>query len=213
MNQPEPTHCDECNASLENGYSYRYRGDEIVKATCFACNRKEMLQEYVQSKRLKTRLIEDNSLSLYYTDMKKDWHFENNKFLEDLRTRIDIQLAYTRIFDKIKEFEKEVWFKGLQDKVKTATVKGVSAHTKVFDNFCVLTYSMCARTMITIEDDKRSVTFITEEDSKESRMGFRGVDATEADAISLINLAIELYHNEGGTRLEFKEDTKVSMGF
>lgn len=213
MNTPEPTHCDDCGAPLDNGYNYRYKGDKIVRATCFPCNSKEMLKEYSETKRLRTHLIEDNSLKLYHTDMKKDWHFDNNKFLEDLKTRIDIQLSYTRIFDKIKEFEREVWFKGLQDKVKASSVKGVSAHTNIFNNFCVLTYSMCARTMITIEDDKKSVTLITEETSPESRMGFRGVDATEEEAISLIQLAIELYHNEGGTRLVFEEDTKVSMGF
>lgn len=216
MTSKEPTNCDTCNASLDSYWHYEYKDDKIVKATCRDCNRKDMLQEYRQTKRLRSRLIEDNSLALYYVDMKKDWGFNDNSFLEDLKTRIEIQLSYKKIFDKIKEFEKEVWFKGLQKQVMDSRVKGVSAKTKGYTNgfnkFCVLTYSMCARTMITIEDDKRSVTLMTEETSTESRMGFRGVDASEEEAISLIQLAIDLYHNESGTRLEFKEDTGVSMG-
>lgn len=209
----EPTNCDTCQASLERGYNYLYKEDKIVKATCFDCNRKDILQEYIKTKRLSARLIQDNMMFLYDVDMKKDWHFDKNYFLEELKTRIDIQLSYSRIFNFIKEFESEVWFKGLQAQVKASQVKGVSARTKVFDNFCVLTYSMCGRTMITIETDKESVTLITAEDSSESVMGFQGIDASEHEAVSLIQLAIELYHNEGGPRLEFKDDDKVSMGF
>lgn len=95
----------------------------------------------------------------------------------------------------------------------SAKTKGVSAHTNIFNNFCVLTYTMCGRTMITVEDDTAAITFMADETSKESHIGFHGIDATEEKAISLIQLAIELYHNEGGTRLSFEEDTKVSMGF
>jgi hypothetical protein len=209
----EPTHCDTCKASLERGYCYRYEDDNLVGAICRKCDSKIMLEEYSKSNRLRTRLITDNSLSLYYVDMKKDWGFENNSFLEDLKNRIEIQQSYSRIYDKIKEFEKEVWFKGLQKQIMASTVKGVSAKPGIFSNFCVLTYSMCARTVITIEDDKNSVSLITEEDSPDSRMGFQGIDAIEKEAISLIQLAIDLYHNEGGTRLEFKDDTNVNMGF
>ena len=213
MATKDPTNCDTCKASLERGYCYVYTNGELTGAMCFGCDRKEMLKEYLVGKRLRTRLVEDNSLQLYYTDMKKDWHFDNDAFLEEVKVRIDIHLSQRRIFDKIKEFEKEVWFKGLQKQVRAAKVKGVSAKTKLFGNFSVLTYSMCARTMITIENDTESVTMMTTEDSDENDMGFRGVDATEQQALSLIQLAIELYHNEGGTKLVFEEDTKVSMGF
>ena len=113
----------------------------------------------------------------------------------------------------MKEFEKEVWFKGLQKKVIDSRVKEVSAHPGIFSNFCVLTYTMAGRTMITIQDDNNSVSFVADETSSDSRTGFQGIDATEEQALSLIQMAIELYHNQGGTRLIFKEDNKVSMGF
>ena len=206
----EPTHCDICKVSLERGYSYRYQGDKLVSAYCFDCDNQERFNNYVKTQILTMSLVTNNSMKLFYLDMKKDWGFDKDEFLEELKHRIDIQLASSRIQKKIKEFEKEVWFNGLQDKVLASKIKGVSAHTKVSQNFCVLTYSMCGRTMITFENDVASVTCMADETSKESRTGFHGIFAKEKDALDLIQLAIDLYKNK---ELDFQEDTKVSMGF
>jgi len=69
---------------------------------------------------------------------------------------------------------------------------------------------MAGRTIITIEDDKSSVSMICIEDSDEPTMGDKGIDATEKQAMHLIDLTIELF--ESG-HLKFKEDTDVRYVF
>lgn len=203
----EPTNCNTCQASLENGFVYKYRGDELIEAHCRECNDKTTFENYINTKRLSSHLVMDNSLNLYHTNMKKDWNFENDNFLEQLRTRCEIAISVSKIQKKIKNFEKEVWFKGLQNTVRASTMKGVSA---IINNFYVLTYTMCGRTMITIQDDTASVTLITDETSETSCAGLHGIDATEEKALSLIQMAIELF---GDKHLTFKEDNVVSIGF
>lgn len=203
----EPTNCDTCQSSLDNGYSYRYEGDKLVKALCFKCAKNENIQEYLKTKVLSSRLIMENNLSLYHSDIKGN--IDDASYLQELKMKTDIQLSYLRIHRKMKEFEKEVWFKGLQKKVIDSRVKGVSAHTNMLNNFCVLTYSIAGRTMITIEDDTASVTFVADETSPEPRTGFQGISATEEKGISLIETVIKLYQDK---KLFFKEDTNVNMG-
>jgi hypothetical protein len=206
----EPTNCYTCKASLERGYSYRYQGDVLISALCFDCDRKEVMAEYIKTKRLSTKLIMDNMSKLYDINMKDDWRFKNTDFLKQLKHRVDIQLAADNIQEKIREFEKHVWFGGLQKIVRASKVKGVSAKTTDFHNFCVLTYSMCGRTMFTIENDKNSITTITSEDGDEyGCMGLQGINATEEAALELLQCAITMDRNN---ELRFEDDTKVSMG-
>jgi hypothetical protein len=178
----------------------------------------ETFDLYKKDKRLTMNLVMDNNMKLW--DISRDLLYSpNNTDLldalrkdadEELNNRIDIGLATIKIRNKIKEFEAEIWFKGLQERVLATRDRGVSAHTKKNNNFCVLTYTMCGRTMITIEDDRNSVTCVADETSKESRTGFHGINATGEDAIALIDLAINLYKNN---KLSFEIDKKVSMGF
>lgn len=205
-----PTNCQNCNASLERGYSSRYQGNKLVSAICFTCARDETMAEYVESKILTTRLIEDNEMQLYRFD-EPEYQYRKTFPPEELKTRLEIRAAYQRIASLIEEFESNVWFKGLQGMVKTSKVKGVSAYAndKKLNDLCVLTYSMCGRTMITIEDNNDTVSLITNEDSSEPCMGWRGICAKEVYALALIQRAIDLYQTK---KLVFKEDKKVSMG-
>jgi hypothetical protein len=127
--------------------------------------------------------------------------------LEEVRLQLEIRCSFQKIHAKIKEFEQRVWFKGLQETIRRSKCKGVSATDTPFAGFHVLTYTMCGRTIITVEDKQSSVSMICLDDSSESTMGDRGIDATEEQAIHLINLAIELY--ESG-HLKFKDDKEVS---
>ncbi len=113
----------------------------------------------------------------------------------------EIMASHDRIQDEIGRFETEVWFGGMQAFARAASVKGT-----LFDagSISVLCFTMCGRAMMTIhgKDGERgcSVTTITEEDSPprseddlEERgrgiMGMRGIDATEAEALSLLRAA------------------------
>jgi hypothetical protein len=204
----EPTNCDTCNADLrEHGYSFTYQGDKIISALCTRCDRTKTFQGYLKTKRLRTHLVMDNLMKVY--DIGKDWRDkrEDIQYLEEIIPRLEIHLASQKIQEKIKEFEQEVWFKGVQDIVLGTRERGVSAHLKTHNNFRVLTWSGMGRTMITIEDDHNSVTCVADETSKESRTGFHGVDAKAEDALALIQLAIDLYKNK---TLVFDIDKKVS---
>src|SRR5271154_1720649 len=123
----EPTNCQTCNASLERGYSSRYRGDKLISVICFGCDRKETMQNYLKTKVLTTRLIEDNEMQLYRFD---DNNYQDKKTFppEELKTRLEIRSAYQKIVGKIEEFERKVWFSGVQGTVKFSKVKGVSAY-------------------------------------------------------------------------------------
>ena len=129
--------------------------------------------------------------------------------LEELKVRVEVQLASLAIQEKIKEFEKRVWFGGLQEQVHAAKYKGYSAKLKTHNYLNVLTWTGIGRTMITIEDKDNSVSMVTEDGlNKESRMGMQGVGGKVNDILDLIDLAISLYENK---TLEFKDDKEVSI--
>jgi len=216
----DPTNCTDCNASLERGYVSIYRDKTLVASHCIACNRKHIMDDYLKTKRLTTSLVESVTSELYEVgrpwsyqeDVSKPNHltfreiFESGS-LEDVRAlknKLDVWESHTKIWNKIKDFEREVWFKGLQTIIMDSNKKGVSA--ELIGIKC-LTFSMCARTMFTIDDGESSVTMMCTEDSEESTMHFRGISATEKRAIELIDFVIETF-NDGS--LKFEDDNEVS---
>jgi hypothetical protein len=224
----EPQNCQDCGKSLERGYSTCYKGDQITKFICFACDRELSFREYLVSRRLSIRLLMDVLMDLHYTFQMSfqqiddllycQDRFNRTTHLEDLKNKLEIQIASLKIIDKIKDFEKKVWFDGLQKMAQSAKTKGISAKTQVFDNFAILTYTMSGRTMITIQNNGNSITLITGEDSSECRMGLQGIDATFEKAYLLLDIAIQAFQKqllcEGKkVALDFQEDRKVSMGF
>lgn len=217
--QVKPTNCQTCDASLDQGYSFRYKDDVIVSALCFGCSDDRDLKEYQETKILRTSFLTNNSLELYDTPLK-EFLFEKGHSTAKFETaklayasdpamvaRIEAWISYKKIFEKIKLFENEVWFKGLQDLVLPARDRGFAAQD---GKFVVMTYSMAGRCMITIEDEEASVTMLCDESSKNSTMGDRGICATEAQAITLIERAVKGYQDG---MLKFAVDKKISMGF
>lgn len=201
--------CTKCSGSLERGSTYVWKASVLVENLCHKCGSKHDLEEYRKNdKRLRSFLTTGNQMELYHLDMKKSWDFYNRSFLEDLKSRIEIQQSVDKIHDKIKEFESAVWFSGLQAIIKKSTTSGVSASAPKLNGFSVLTFCSAGRTMFTIEDKDASVTTITEEDSSSPRMGLQGIDATEEQALKLLNSAIRLWKDG---KLKFKSDKKVSI--
>ena len=223
MDEKKPTNCDQCGASLEQGYCYTYEGSELVGAHCFACDNLNAIEEYRKTKVLTTRLVTNNILDLM--DIGRPWSYHEKDYgsrilntfnnivtkgsieeLEYLQILLEIRLSFQKIYAKMKEFEQRVWFKGLQDIISKSELKGVSADSP-FRDFKFLTYTMCGRTIITLEKNEAFVSMICLDDSKESSMGDKGICATEEQAINLIELAIESF--EMGN-LKFKDDSEVS---
>lgn len=231
----EPKNCQTCNASFEtSGYCFTMNGDgKIIKALCRTCSEIEVFDRYKKDGILTTSLIMDNLHTMFYfRDRVKDlpyvyslvkdiaWCNDYNLLCQvqsllenydrlDSQTKIEfgIQKSLLKITKKISEFEKEVWYKGVQKQAYASAKKGFSAK---IGNYSVLTYSMCGRSMITFDDDKSTVTSITLDDevSREGCMGWQGVCATEAQALALIDKAITEYKNGN---LVFEDDTKVSL--
>lgn len=215
MNPDNVKNCMRCNTDLERGYSSRYVNNECKEVICFKCDKKETMEDHLKDGIITTRLMMDCMMDVYKL-VDGDVHNED-KLLAllrqdhavEMKAKIKVQLATTQIQSKIKEFETRVWFSGVQAQVLATKCRGVCAKLgKKYNNFCVLTYSICGRTMITIEDDKASVTCVADETSKESRTGLHGINATGDEAIRLISQAIKLYEDK---TLKFKDDDKVGM--
>jgi len=109
----EPSNCDLCNASLDNGYCYTYKGSELVGAHCFECDRLKVLQEYKETRILKTRLLTNNILDLMqmgrsfsYTE-KDTRNYRMKRFteiveqgtaeeIEEVRLQLEIRASFMR---------------------------------------------------------------------------------------------------------------------
>jgi hypothetical protein len=216
------TNCMRCNNTLERGYSSRWVGDECKEVICFKCDKVESLADHMKTGIITTNFMMESLMSVMTTMREAfgvevyDAHNEDQildllgrDYPDTTKAMLRVQLTTARLQKKIKKFDSEVWFKGLQDQIHDTKCRGVSAKLgKKYDNFCVLTWTCAGRTMITIEDDNASVTAVADETSKESRTGLHGIRATGEQALALIDKAISLYKE--GT-LKFKDDEKISM--
>lgn len=171
----DPTTCDLCKGALDGAWCQTL--DEMGAATetrCLGCDKSKLLAEFRKTGRLSTRLVEKALL--------------DQAFGKDADA--DVLLAFGAIPPQIKLFEHEVWFGGLQDFAMSASVKGTSVRG---DGLAVLCWTMCGRAMITIEDAEASVTAIADETSNQPTMGWRGIDATVDQAVSLLMRARALW--------------------
>lgn len=220
----ESTTCSKCKCSLENIRSISfYEGNTIVDVLCHECHSRNQLNDYIKSKKLSTDFVTNVTLDLLSLSYPRDIYNRHTvaydktfrylldgapiEELEEFKYKVDAYLDYSKICKSIKEFESNVWFSGLKKIINKSKRKGVSAKNTPVKGFVVLTYSMCGRTMITIENEQASVTMMCAEDSETPSMGFRGIDATAEQAIFLIQLAIDLYKDGS---LDFKDDDEVS---
>lgn len=214
----DPKFCSKCKCDLSNKrYTCFYRGEEMIDVLCADCHKAQLYETYLSSGKLSTTLVTEASLDLLDLSYKRDDDYTKTlRYLigdatverfKEFKNAVDVYYDYLQVCKKIKEFEQKVWFSGLQKIIKKSSKKGVSGKMP-FSNHKFLTYSMCGRTMITLEDAESSVTMICAEDSSTPSMGFRGIDGTSEQAIRLIQLAIELYTGEPG--IKFSEDSDVS---
>ncbi len=194
--------CSQCDVSIsDNDYYYVLYTKDTEKYKCEVCYDIDSFYKFAESRVISTNLLLKSLLINrdLGTDYMKPHLIRFTHLIKEIASSSD------SLRNKCKEFEANVWFAGLQEFLAKATKKGVSAK---LNNFSVLTYCIAGRSMITIEDDKGSITFLTEEDSKESRMGLHGMASTSEHAHALVNAAIE-YWKSG--ELIFLEDSNISM--
>lgn len=178
--------CQQCGASLARGYSWIMQEIEgkhrITRIWCFECSDKERYAKYKENKIINSRLLCD----AYY--------------LNDAELSISIEAIHA----KAKEFERVVWFGGMQKTVVASHRSGMSFEA---EGVKVMSFCSAARCMITMEEGDKMVTLITEEKSKEHRMGVQGIYATEEDAIALLKKVIALH--KAGHTLKDDEDVRI----
>ncbi len=216
----EPTHCDLCEASLDRGYVYQYENDVLISSICFACDRVIKLKEYRDTRILTTSFLIDNTIKLTTSEIKEliyDWRGDTTELEKVLpryandkafTARIEAHISLRKILKEISRFETEVWFRGLQALIRPSKSRGFSAKlSSPKGELSVLTYSMCGRCIVTIEEGNTQVSMMCDESSDTPTMGDKGIRATEEQALDLMNRAITAYQN--GT-LKFEEDSGVS---
>lgn len=183
--------CKDCNRELDEAVDYiitYYYPDNKEEYFCRPCDKNARLKQYNDSGHLSIRLILDAILD---RDKSETW--------------ADIRNANERISSVVKKFESAVWFNGLQEIARKSKYKGNSYKC---DDFEMLIYTMAGRAMITIENKIASVTMITAEDEPDPCMGLQGIQATEADATMLIEMACEKWPEY---RKKIKPNKNVSI--
>lgn len=185
----DPTHCDSCKSPITDSWVQDLNDKgEVLRTRCEPCDRAKRAKAFQETKRLRTRMVEDAQIHEVYKECDA--------------TDYEVLAAFYPIPQEIKAFERDVWFGGLQKIATEAKTKGTSFEKGGFKLLC---FTMCGRAMITLDSPTASVTMITDETSKEPRMGFRGIDATAEQAIELLKKARELW----AQGLRAKENHKV----
>jgi hypothetical protein len=201
MEENVPETCQrECDSSLELGYTAFYKevdGEyEPSEYVCIGCADQDRLDAYLKDGRLRSSLITKAYLATWrpHEDEKRN-----------LSHYIAINKSAENIHKVVKDFEQDVWFRGLQRTVRASDMKGMSAD---FGDVTIMTYCMCGRARITIEDKASSVTVQTDETSQGSCMGMHGIDATEEQAIGLLNLVTAAWQLK---KLDLQNNQNISV--
>lgn len=177
-----------CGNSIERGYSYlctenkETKEIEVTEVTCLSCAQADRYGAWKETKVITSRLLTDSI------------------FLKDSELSDDIGF----IQEKVKRFQADVWFCGMQKTVNDSTFSGMSFKC---NNLTVLSFCCAGRCMITIEDKESSVTLITDPTTSRGCMGLQGINATREQALNLLQAAIVAHKR--GCKLE--DDRKVGL--
>ena len=215
--------CDRCGTPNLHVYGAPVTDKgEVIEVYCDPCKDIETLATWDQDHRLHSRDTMTATLKTYRTD----------KTGVDPRW-FEIADASARIHDHVKaHFEPSVWFGHAGGPFTTTPVeyggrscgfgKG-QAMAKVVrasknswmvsgdvvetaGTYTVKTWCTAGRCLIEIESAVARITLITAEDEDTMRMGVQGIDATEAEAMDLLNRA-EMAWLAGAFTLTDKKDT------
>lgn len=213
MNQEEyqdPTSCDRCLNSVEQGWSERWVDSSRIECVCFKCDDEQRVIEYRNTDVLSSKLI--TSAALAEVRMEHRLKPESRSYGEPPgpheETYTKINNSYKRLHLEVKEFEKLVWFNGLQAQVLGAEFRGFRMN---FGSYIALVYSMAGRTQITIETINKDIqiTLITADNESKPVMGINGLTATENQAMNLLRVCKEAFLRGK----KFTRNDKIGIGF
>jgi hypothetical protein len=196
--------CDVCQSWTESCYiSYKYTEEsdsyEVTRKVCPPCRDEENFLNWVLEKEVGTSLL--TSLILH--------RFDNpNKFNKEQVTKL--RLFSEQLQVKTLEFQGHVWFDaGLQKFIQRQTSSKLSDKYLIFDGteytgeaIDIRCFSAAARFMITFENKKAQVTFITEENSPFHRLGWQSVNGKAQDILDLCDKATLRWGN--GHKCQFE---------
>lgn len=202
-------HCGTCGQSDQFGLSkWTNISDGVcTKVRCRECESEELRLNYRKTGRINTTLTLDAALN-----SRRDYHTGEPVERRDGNTLERVNAAMAAINNHVKMFDKRVWFGGLQKLVQKCETKGMSAThsipTKNIGKVKVLAYAMAGRAMVTLDAKKCSITVITAEDEDRPRMGIQGIDATELQAIELLDSVMDAWVLG---EVHMKSDTNIGM--
>ncbi len=180
--------CEGCGVNTEGSSVKTLRADgSLVRLLCHSCSIREKLDQFAKDSVLTGRLIMD---SISSQDLDGPRH--------------EIRKSYERLRDRIRGFERRVWFGGLQEEVKRCTRSAMSMKHGTLE---VLLFSSAGRTMVTIQDGDLDFTVVAAEDSDKPSMGMQSVTGREAELFGLLDRAEAAW--ESGVRPV--PDDQVSM--
>lgn len=106
------------------------------------------------------------------------------------------QSLWNYLRDKIKEYEANVWSDGLQDIVEGDPHRGMIG--ELGDHVKLMTYVLAGRVMTTFQhEDGHSVTVLSGEGEKPSRMGLHGINGTIQQAHEFLELGCTTWKKNG----------------
>ena len=127
------------------------------------------------------------------TSEPKRW--TTTEFLDGILGDGSAREFYERLKIAVKAFEREVWLDGLQACVDAESKRGMSSCRTIWEHLLgeepveMLTYTIAARVMITLQRRGVFLSVVVAEHGTESTMGIQGLHATEAEAIELLQVA------------------------
>lgn len=158
----------------------------------------ESLENYLTNNILSSRLVTQAIIDEFRLEKEKQTELPTNVIIK-------INSELRNIEKEIKEWERLVWFNGLQKKVQDSSNRGFKMS---FGNDSdVLVFSCAGRTLFTIRSKEAEITIIAAEDAEYSSMGQQHILATQQQAIDLLKASYTAYKNGA----VFEEDNNVSI--
>lgn len=200
MKNKTPEYCSRCKARLGDSTVSIYKNKKVHEVICYRCDQVELLENYIRSGEITTRLMMEGSMASYYV---KEGHG-----FDGLRTEVrhiyeiykDALLQIGRdveeVHNKGREFEEKHWLPKLQAYYQNSPARGHSFATK---DWKVLMWGSAGRVLLTFQDAKPQgkgkfggahVTLIFDETADYARGGVQGICATKEEALGLIQVAI-----------------------
>lgn len=196
--------CSQCHAKRLNAHSARLDEDGyVLRVLCLDCNDTENLDRYSKDGRLFSSLTLSACLKAY----------KGGKPGTDPRwLKIDASSKIIHTAAKAPGgFECHVWFNGLQRAVRDSGCTDMSSGKVLtpIGDLTLVTFCSAGRCVLQIDSDVARLTLITAEDEDEARMGVRGIDATEEQALELLATIVAAWKHG---KIVMQDDTKNGIG-